>query len=93
MFLIGKKSITLDEIKYLQQSGEKIGLHKNAIAEIEKSIAPTGTDISTDAVEPVGTPIGDGSSIDNLLPTNIGDVINPDDLKSLVKQELSAIDA
>ena len=67
----------------------KLADYEYAIAEIEKSIAPTSTDISTNAVEP----LGDGSSIDNLLPTNIGDIINPDDLKSLVKQELSAIDA
>jgi hypothetical protein len=36
MFLIGKNPLALDEIKHLQESGEKIGLHKNAIAEIEK---------------------------------------------------------
>ena len=72
---------------FVQESNDKLADYEYAIAEIEKSIAPSSG--VTDSVEP----LGDGSSIDNLLPTNIGDIINPDDLKSLVKQELSAIDA
>jgi len=75
---------------FVQESNDKLADYEYAIAEIEKSIAPTGN--VANSVEPTGTTI-DGSSIDNLLPTNIGDIINPDDLKSLVKQELSAIDA
>ncbi len=69
---------------FVQESNEKLADYEYAISEIEKSIAPSI------ASEPAG------SSIDGLLPSNstdIGDIINPDDLKSLVKQELSAIDA
>jgi hypothetical protein len=69
---------------FVQESNDKLADYEYAIAEIEKSIAPTAnTDLN-------------GTTIEGLLPsepTTIPEIINPDDLKSLVKQELSAIDA
>jgi hypothetical protein len=64
---------------FVQESNEKLADYEFAISEIEKSIAPTTT-----------TSIDDISSI---LPQeqNFPEVMNPDDLKNLVKQELSGI--
>ena len=64
---------------FVQESNEKLADYEFAISEIEKSIAPTTT-ISID-------------DISSILPQEqvSQDIINPDDLKSLVKQELSGI--
>jgi hypothetical protein len=74
---------------FVQESNDKLADYEYAIAEIEKSIAPTGS--IANAVEPVGTSI-DGTTIEGLLPTestNLTD-ISPEDLKGIV---LSSIDA
>ena len=69
---------------FVQESNDKLADYEYAIAEIEKSIAPTSG--VADVVEPAGT------TIDGLLPTestNLTD-ISPEDLKGIV---LSSIDA
>jgi predicted nucleic acid-binding Zn-ribbon protein len=73
------KTFMIKYDNFVQESNEKLADYEFAISEIEKSIAPTIT-----------TSIDDISSI---LPQeqNSPEVINPDDLKSLVKQELSGI--
>jgi histidine ammonia-lyase len=73
MFLIGKKSLTLDEIKHLQESGEKIGLHKNAIAEIEKSRKYLDKKIATSVESVYGVTTGFGSLYDKKIsPKDLG---------------------
>lgn len=73
------KTFMIKYDNFVQESNEKLADYEFAISEIEKSIAPTIT-----------TSIDDISSI---LPQeqNSPEVINPDDLKSLVKQELAGI--
>ena len=73
------KTFMIKYDNFVQESNEKLTDYEFAISEIEKSIAPTTT-----------TSIDDISSI---LPQeqNSPEVINSDDLKSLVKQELSGI--
>lgn len=67
MFLIGKKSLTLDEIKHLLESGEKIGLHKNAIAEIEKSRKYLDKKIASSVESVYGVTTGFGSLYDKKI--------------------------
>jgi hypothetical protein len=64
---------------FVQESNEKLADYESAISEIEKSIAPTTTTFIDD--------------ISSILPQeqNSSEVMNPDDLKSLVKQELAGI--
>jgi hypothetical protein len=73
------KTFMIKYDNFVQESNEKLADYEFAISEIEKSIAPTTT-----------TSIDDISSI---LPQeqNFPEVMNPDDLKNLVKQELSGI--
>jgi hypothetical protein len=71
---------------FVRESNDKLADYEYAIAEIEKSIAPTAL-----TSEPVGTSI-DSTTIEGLLPTestNLTD-ISPEDLKGIV---LSSIDA
>lgn len=69
MFLIGKKSLTLDEIKHLQESGEKIALHKKAITEIEKSRKYLDKKIATSVESVYGVTTGFGSLYDKKIST------------------------
>lgn len=73
------KTFMIKYDNFVQESNEKLADYEFAISEIEKSIAPTTT-ISID-------------DISSILPQEqvSQDIINPDDLKSLVKQELSGI--
>jgi hypothetical protein len=73
------KTFMIKYDNFVQESNEKLADYEFAISEIEKSIAPTIT-----------TSIDDISSV--LTQEQVSqDIINPDDLKSLVKQELSGI--
>ncbi len=71
---------------FVRESNEKLADYEFAIAEIEKSIAPTGTDLTGTAIE--GTSL---ESINENSGTSLTDLVNPDDLKSLVKQEFAGI--
>jgi hypothetical protein len=73
------KTFMIKYDNFVQESNEKLADYEFAISEIEKSIAPTTT-----------TSIDDISSI---LPQEqlSQDIIKIDDLKSIVKQELSGI--
>jgi hypothetical protein len=73
------KTFMIKYDNFVQESNEKLADYECAISEIEKSIAPTTTTFIDD--------------ISSILPQeqNSPEVINPDDLKSLVKQELSGI--
>ena len=73
------KTFMIKYDNFVQESNEKLADYECAISEIEKSIAPTTTTFIDD--------------ISSILPQeqNSHEVINPDDLKSLVKQELSGI--
>ena len=72
------KTFMIKYDNFVQESNEKLADYEFAISEIEKSIAPTTTTID---------------DISSILPQEqvSQDIINPDDLKSLVKQELSGI--
>ena len=72
---------------FVRESNEKLADYEFAIAEIEKSIAPTETGATIE-----GTPLDaiEGSSIEG-VGTSLTDIVNPDDLKNLVKQEFSGI--
>lgn len=72
------KTFMIKYDNFVQESNEKLADYEFAISEIEKSIAPTNTSID---------------DISSILPQEqvSQDIINPDDLKSLVKQELSGI--
>jgi hypothetical protein len=74
------KTFMLKYDNFVQESNEKLADYEFAISEIEKSIAPTTT---TDAIT--------GTNIDSLGDAPVEEVINSDDLKNLVKQELSGI--
>lgn len=69
MFLIGKKSITLKEIKELLASGDKIGLHKNAKAEILKSRNYLDKKIASSVDSVYGVTTGFGSLYDKKIST------------------------
>lgn len=73
------KTFMIKYDNFVQESNEKLADYESAISEIEKSIAPTTTTFIDD--------------ISSILPQEqvSQDIINPDDLKSLVKQELSGI--
>lgn len=73
------KTFMIKYDNFVQESNEKLADYEFAISEIEKSIAPTTI-----------TSIDD---ISDILPQeqNSPEVMNPDDLKNLVKQELSGI--
>jgi hypothetical protein len=73
------KTFMIKYDNFVQESNEKLADYEFAISEIEKSIAPTTI-----------TSIDD---ISGILPQeqNSPEVMNPDDLKNLVKQELSGI--
>lgn len=73
------KTFMLKYDNFVQESNEKLADYEFAISEIEKSIAPTTAD-----------PIA-GISIDSLGDASVEEVISSDDLKNLVKQELSGI--
>jgi hypothetical protein len=72
------KTFMIKYDNFVQESNEKLADYEFAISEIEKSIAPTTTSID---------------DISSILPQeqNFPEVMNPDDLKNLVKQELSGI--
>lgn len=73
MFLIGKKSLTLGEIKQLLESGEKIGLHKTAISEIEKSRNYLDKKIASSVESVYGVTTGFGSLYDKKIsPKDLG---------------------
>ena len=82
---------------FVRESNEKLADYEFAIAEIEKSIAPS----SVDNIELTGTTIDAGTTIDEgtaiegssieILGTTLNDLANPFDLKNLVKQEFSGI--
>jgi hypothetical protein len=74
------KTFMLKYDNFVQESNEKLADYEFAISEIEKSIAPTTT---ADAIT--------GTNIDSLGDAPVEEVINSDDLKNLVKQELSGI--
>lgn len=67
MFFIGKKSITLHEISRLLESGEKIGLHKNALEEIKKSRSYLDKKISSSVESVYGVTTGFGSLYDKKI--------------------------
>jgi hypothetical protein len=73
------KTFMIKYDNFVQESNEKLADYESAISEIEKSIAPTTTTFIDD--------------ISSILPQEqvSQDIINPDDLKSLVKQELAGI--
>ena len=71
---------------FVHESNEKLADYEFAIAEIEKSIAPTGTDLTGTTIE--GTSL---ESLNDNAGTSLTDIVNPDDLKSLVKQEFAGI--
>ncbi len=71
---------------FVRESNEKLADYEFAIAEIEKSIAPTGTDLTGTAIE--GTSL---ESLNENAGTSLNDLVNPDDLKNLVKQEFAGI--
>jgi len=76
---------------FVRESNEKLADYEFAIAEIEKSIAPTGTDLT--GTDLTGTAI-EGTSLESLnenAGTSLTDLVNPNDLKSLVKQEFAGI--
>ena len=73
------KTFMLKYDNFVQESNERLADYEFAISEIEKSIAPTTTDAIT------------GTNIDSLGDAPVEEVINADDLKNLVKQELSGI--
>lgn len=76
---------------FVRESNEKLADYEFAIAEIEKSIAPTGTNLT--GTDLTGTAI-EGTSLESLnenTGTSLSDLVNPDDLKSLVKQEFAGI--
>jgi hypothetical protein len=78
------KTFMLKYDNFVQESNEKLADYEFAISEIEKSIAPTTTTTTVDTI--TGTTIdslGNGSVVE--------EVISSDDLKNLVKQELSSI--
>lgn len=72
------KTFMLKYDNFVQESNEKLADYEFAISEIEKSIAPTSA----------ATTIETSTSIDSL---GAEEVINSDDLKNLIKQELSGI--
>ena len=74
------KTFMLKYDNFVQESNEKLADYEFAISEIEKSIAPTTT---ADAIT--------GTNIDSIGDAPVEEVINSDDLKNLVKQELSGI--
>ncbi len=67
MFLIGEKSITLADIKALLESNEKIGLHKNAKTEIEKSRNYLDKKIASSVESVYGVTTGFGSLYDKKI--------------------------
>jgi hypothetical protein len=79
---------------FVRESNEKLADYEYAIAEIEKSIAPTsgtlipedlqGTSIEGTTIDGLDSSSSAGTSIDNIIPSS-------DDLKSLIKQEFSGI--
>lgn len=71
---------------FVRESNEKLADYEFAIAEIEKSIAPTETGATIE-----GTLLLPLESTNDLNGTSLTDIVNPDDLKSLVKQEFSGI--
>ena len=73
---------------FVRESNEKLADYEFAIAEIEKSIAPTETGATIE-----GTPLDaiEDSSIVSSVGTSLTDLVNPDDLKNLVKQEFAGI--
>jgi hypothetical protein len=80
---------------FVQESNDKLADYEFAISEIEKSIAPWTTIVDQSSTSIEGSNI-DGIRIDGILPSDkpdINSIINPYDLKNIVKQELSSIDA
>jgi hypothetical protein len=77
------KTFMLKYDNFVQESNEKLADYEFAISEIEKSIAPTTSHTTADAIA--------GTSIDSLGDASVEEVISSDDLKNLVKQELSGI--
>jgi hypothetical protein len=89
------KTFMLKYDNFVQESNDKLADYEFAISEIEKSIAPWTTIVDQSSTSIEGSNI-DGIRIDGILPSDkpdINSIINPYDLKNIVKQELSSIDA
>ena len=94
------KTFMLKYDNFVQESNDKLADYEFAISEIEKNIAPWTTIVDQSSTSIEGSSIEgssiDGIRIDGILPSDkpdINSIINPYDLKNIVKQELSSIDA